>query len=162
LATTPDSLIASLGQVRWFVAIGQSIDEEGVVRLASFDEWPGPEDPRVETFIGKQQSLKDELEASFGTRRDELATLWNGIHQRVFEVAGPVVGYDAAQDAWHGPTTATWHAAWTAGLVAWCQALEHPIPDWLAQQWAWFKRGRWPAGFAALDSDGNGRGCLVL
>ncbi len=162
MTPTSESFVESLAEVHWFKAIGQPLLEDGVVHLSSCDEWPGPEDARVEAFFCKQQSFHDELEASSGTRRSELVALWDAIHRRVFEAAGPVIGYDPAQDAWHGPSTATWHAAWTAGLVAWCQALQHPVPDWLAQQWDWFRRGRWPAGFASLGKNGEGRGCLVL
>jgi hypothetical protein len=162
MTSISDPFVASLAEVRWFEAIGQPLQVEGVVRLASWSEWPGPEDPRVETFFINQQSFKDELESSLGCQRSELVALWDVIHRRVLETAGPVIGHDPTEDAWHGPSTATWHAAWTAGLLAWCQALKHPAPDWLVQQWAWFRRGRWPAGYASLDENGKGRGCLVL
>jgi len=162
MTSTTNPFVESLAQVHWFNAIGQPLQEDGVVRLSSFSEWPGPEDRRVEAFFSKQQSFRDELELSSGSQRLDLVALWDLIHRRVLETAGPVIGHDPAEDAWHGPTTATWHAAWTAGLVAWCQALQHPVPDWLAQQWAWFRRGRWPAGFASLDENGEGKGCLIL
>lgn len=142
MTSTSDSFVESLVQVRWFAAIGDPLQEEGVVRLASCREWPGPEDPRVDAFFSKHQTLKDELEASSGRMRSELVALWDVIHRLVLDTAGPVIGHDPAEDAWHGPTTATLQAAWTTGLVAWCQELEHPVPEWLAQQWAWFRRGR--------------------
>ena len=162
MVSNPDSFVAAFAEIRWFHAIGQPLLDEGVVRLASCSEWPGPEDPRVEVYFTKQQDFKDELEALLGGRRSELVAIWDAIHRRVLEIAGPVIGYDPAEDAWHGPSTATWHAASSAGLIAWCQAIEYPVPDWLAQQWAWFKKGRWPAGFASLDKNGKGIGCLVL
>jgi hypothetical protein len=162
MTSASDPFVDSLSQVPWFSAIGQPLQEKGVVRLLSVSEWPGPEAPNVDRFFSKQQSFKDELEAGFGSRRIELVALWDLIHLRVLETAGSIIGYDPTEDAWHGPTTATWHAAWTAGLVAWCHALDTTVPDWLAQQWDWFKKGRWPAGFASLDNDGNGIGCLVL
>src|SRR3974390_1829495 len=162
MPTTSDSFLASLAQVHWFAAIGQPLEDEEVVRLASCSDWPGPEDPRVQTFFTLQQSFKDELEALSGDRRSELGALWDLIHQRVLHTASAVIGYSPAEDAWHGPTTAAWPAAWTAGLIAWCQALQQPVPGWLAQQWMWFRRGRWPAGFASLDASGRGHGCLIL
>ena len=162
MPTTSDSFVASLAQVPWFRAIGQPLQDEGVVQLASFSDWPGPEEPRVETFFTRQQSFKDQLEVLSGDRHAELVALWDIIHHRVLDTAGSVIGYSPTEDAWHGPTTAAWHAAWTAGLIAWCQVLQHPAPDWLAQQWMWFRRGRWPAGFASLDASGRGHGCLIL
>jgi hypothetical protein len=162
MASSSGSFVESLAQVRWFCAIGQPLQEDGVVRLGSCSEWPGPEDPRVAAFFSEHQSFKDELESSFGSRHSELVALWDDIHLRVLGTAGPVIGYDAAEDAWHGPTAATWHAAWIAGLVAWYQAVDRPIPDSVAQQWLWFRRGRWPAGFASLDESGKGKGLLVL
>jgi hypothetical protein len=162
MAASSDPFVESLAQVRWFANIGQSLQEEGVVRLSSCSDWPGPEDSGVDAFFSEHQRFKENLEASFGSRRAELLALWDIIHSRVLEAAGPVIGLDPAEDAWHGPSTATWHAAFAAGLVAWCQALQYPVPDWLAQQWAWFGRGRWPAGFASLDENGIGRGLLVL
>lgn len=162
MATTCDSFIASLTEVPWFGAVGQPLQVDGVVRLASCSDWPGPEDPRVEAFFCDQQTFKDQLEALSGAQRAEFVALWDTIQQRVLDTAGPVIGYDPSEDAWHGPSTATWHAAWTAGLVAWCYALQYPVPDWLELQWEWFRRGRWPAGFASLDASGKGSGYLIL
>ena len=162
MSAASDPFIESLTQIRWFHATGQPLQEEGVLQLASCVDWPGPEDPRVEAFFSKQQALKDELEKLCGDHHSEMLALWDTIHRRVIETAGPVIGHNPVEDAWHGPSAATWHAAWTAGLMAWCQEVEYPIPNWLAQQWSWFIKGRWPAGFATLGKGGAGKGFLVL
>lgn len=88
-----------------------------------------------------------------GAQRGDLSALWDRVHAAVFHAASPKVPYDPREDAWHGPTTAVWQAAWTAGLIALCMKTGQRIPSDLQEQWAWFVRGHWPSGYARLDTN---------
>ena len=118
MTDSSNTFLDSLRQLPWFQNIGQPLEAEAVIRLGSWKDWTGPQDPKVEAVHLQQQAAKDELERLLGSQRDELVELWERIQEDVITRAGPVVGYNPAADAWDAPSTAVWHAAWTACLVA--------------------------------------------
>ena len=157
-----NSFIASVPQVPWFRNVSQPLEGQSVRRLDSWKDWTGPQDPKVEAVHLEQQAVREDLERALGTRREELLAVWERVEELVITAAGPVVGYDSSEDTWHAPSAAVWHAAWTACLVAWHVALGRALPRSIAEQWEWFKRGRWPAAFASIDETGRGSGWQVL
>jgi hypothetical protein len=56
--------------------------------------------------------------------------------------------FDANRDAWYGPTTCVWGAAYGSSLVAWHILLGRPIPQMIAESWRWYSEGHWPCDFA--------------
>lgn len=162
MASKIDSFATSIAQFNWFHAIGQPLLEDGVVRLDSFDDWPGPETKIVDALFVELQRFKDDLKSISGDRISELEVLWHNIYRSVIEVAGSAIKYDPKEDAWNARWAATNEGAWTAALMAWHLALDQEIPELLKEVWSWFQKGRWPAGFAVLDQNGKGKGWLVL
>ena len=154
---TLGDFLAQLEAVPWFSSIGRpTAADAGAVRMSAWEDWPGPEEPGILELSLRHQDLYDRVLAEAGDQRPALAELWEAIHAAVFQRAAPRVPYDPAGDAWHGPTTAVWQAAWTAGLIGLCLRTGRPIPLELQEQWAWFARGHWPSGYAAGCGD-NGR-----
>ena len=133
----------SLVEIPWFLRVGAPIDVN-VGRLSRWDEWPGPEDPGVAVLHVHQQSLFDDLLAA-GPAED-LEALFNRINKGVMSIASTRVPFDENQDAWHAPTTAVWHAGWTAAILALSTVTKHDLPDLVRWQWRWFLEGHWPAG----------------
>ena len=113
----------------------------------AWDDWPGPQSPLVELIHTQHQDLYDELLARSGNG-PALEAVFDRIRDRVLALAGARVPYDPAEDAWHPPSAAVWHAAWTAGLMALCISEGRTRPPELASQWMWFTRGHWPAAYA--------------
>jgi hypothetical protein len=141
--------LRQLEEISWFAKIGEPLLATSPFKqIRSWEEWPGPEEFSVEQIGYRQQSLYDELMESGDSA--ELTRLWEKIHSIVFRDAKHRVPYDEREDAWHGPTTAVWDAAWTAGLVGLHLFLQRPIPADLQQQWTWFAEGHWPC-----DWDGD-------
>jgi hypothetical protein len=146
--------LESLPRIPWFANVGKPLPPGALAKsLSCWDDWPGPEDPYVFELDARQQVLHDDILKRFEARRDDLTTLWNRVQEAVRRHASPAVPYDPEADAWHGPTSAVWQAAWTAGLMAWCSLLEYPIPPELQEQWDWFARGHWPAGYSVVWAD---------
>jgi hypothetical protein len=152
---------AALEDVRWFARIGAPTDE-GVPRLATWDDWPGPESPLVERIHLEQQELYDAIVISSAGGGAALEGVFDRIRQRVLALAGTTVPYEPNEDAWHPPTSAVWHAAWTAGLMALCISTGRTPPRALASQWEWFTRGHWPAAYSSDPPDGSAAAFVVL
>jgi hypothetical protein len=151
---TVEDFLAQLEAVPWFSNIGGTTPPDaGVERIFAWEDWPGPLEPAVDELFLRHQMLFDAIMGDAGEQRAALSALWDGIHAAVFRAATPRVPFDPKQDAWHGPTTAVWQAAWTAGLVGLCLQTGRPIPQDLLHQWAWFARGHWPSGYAAVRGD---------
>lgn len=146
-----DDFLAGLEVVPWFRNLGRPTPEDaGVERLAAWEDWAGPEEPTVVEMSLRHQELYDRIMAAVGDRRPELDELWDHIHAAVFRRATPAVPFDPAKGAWHGPTTAVWVAAWAAGLIGLCLATGRPVPPELREQWDWYARGHWPAGYSSV------------
>lgn len=152
IATTLAVFLAQLELVPWFCNLGHPIPADaGVERIFAWDEWPGPEEPAIGELHFLQQEIYDQIMAEAGEQRPAFTELWDRIHAAVFRRATSVVPFDPNRDAWYGPTTAVWHAAWTAGLVGLCLHTSRPIPPELQEQWSWFIRGHWPSGYASRE-----------
>jgi hypothetical protein len=140
-----DEFLDQLETIPWFAKLGKPIpDNQGVKRIYSWKEWPGPEDMEVSEIALRQQALYDEIMEKGQENRQSLEALWNKIEETVFSVAKDAVPYDQNKDAWYGPTAAVWHAGWTAALIGLCLQSDRPIPSELQEQWYWFLRGHWP------------------
>lgn len=151
-ASSLADFLVNLETVPWFSTISEPItDVPNVLRIRSWDEWPGPMDDGVEALNLRHGALYEEL-----VRQDSsLKVIWDQIHAAVFRRATSAVPFDSTTDAWHGPTTAVWQAAWTAGLIGLCLASGHARPEDLQRQWEWFLRGHWPCGYERIMNDGE-------
>lgn len=139
----------------WFRNIGGSISPDAAVeRISTWEDWPGPEEPSVIELGYREQSFYDEfMQAAGEDVRQRLSELWDRIHAVVFRVAAPAVPFDPKQDTWHAPTSAVWHAAWTAGLIGLCLQTGRPVPAELEEQFSWFAQGHWPCGYSKQVDD---------
>lgn len=149
---TVSCFVESLPCVPWFEQLGEEVGE-GVARIHSWDEWPGPEQEAVAALMQRGQRLYDALVESIepGGR----IALRDDVRRIVFRHATSKVPYDESRDSWHAPTAAVWHAAFTAELVAMCVHASHDVPPQIAVQWTWFQRGHWPCGYSAVPGEGE-------
>ncbi len=153
---TVGDFLAQLETVPWFCNTGRPARPDATVeRISAWEEWPGPEEPAIGELSFRHQDLYERIMAEAGQQRTALTGLWEAIHAAVFQRAASRVPYDAKQDAWHGPTTAVWQAAWTAGLIGLCLRTGRGVPPELQEQWSWYVRGHWPSGYASLGPDGR-------
>lgn len=145
---------SSLTSIPWFRCTGQPLGNLTVRFIHSWDEWPGPEDDKVSTIHFRQQALHDEILAADPSRRTELNMLFQRVSERVVILASEALSLDLSQhDAWHAPSTAVWHAGWTAGLIALCLATNRAVPTDIESQWNWFSKGRWPSALVSPDTE---------
>ena len=149
----------------WFSRLGTQADADpsGSMTswMATWDDWPGPEVHRVIELHTRQQAIFDSLFVRFPDRTKEMQELWDQIHEIVFAAATQAVPFDPTEDSWHGPTMAVWQAAWTAGLVGLHFLLNLSLPREIEEQWSWFERGHWPAGFARIGDGAEPQSYLV-
>lgn len=111
--------IAQLEQVPWFRNLGHPLPADAdVERIFAWDDWPGPEEPAILELHTQQQDFHDEIMAEAGENRPALSELWDRIHAAVFRRAPSAIPFDSNRDAWYGPTTAVWHAAWTRSCAS--------------------------------------------
>jgi hypothetical protein len=126
------AFLALLDDIQWFSSIGTGDSlSAGAMPLRRWEDWPGPEQPGVERIHYEQQAIYDSIVCEHAAHKSELLELWNTIHNKVFARAACKVPYDADADAWHGPTTAVWQAAWTSGLVGLLLYLRKAVPPLL-------------------------------
>lgn len=137
----------SLRDIRFFVNVGAP--HPVARRIESFDDWPGPEDGRVEQIHLRQQAIHDDV---IGSDPSEVQEIFDRVVRSVVIIGSNILNVPEETDAWDPRGTAVWHAAWTAGLVAVHLALQRPLPSDLAGQWAWFQQGRWPAVLVSIDT----------
>jgi len=138
-----DTFVAGLEAVPWFAAIGTTTSEPNIVAMASWDEWPGPDSAPVERVALEQQAMRDLLEQTHPDAMKDFDALVN----RILAITSRRVPFNSEEDAWQAPSTAAWHAAWTAALWAAHLKLKIQPPSALASQWRWLERGHWPAGY---------------
>lgn len=154
LGPSVSDFLEGLEAVPWFSATGRPTSPDaGVERMSAWEDWPGPEEPTIGKLSFRHQDLYDRIMAEAGKQQPELAELWDRIRAAVFRRATATVPFDPEQDAWHGPTTAVWQAAWTAGLIGLCLRTGQPVPSELQEQWAWYARGHWPSGYSHKDTE---------
>jgi hypothetical protein len=134
----------------WFLNLGEPHPRDhDVVRIHTWEEWPGPERGYGDWFGRWQAVVREQVEASEPARRAELDKLWQSIERTVVSrAAAKVPMYDPEQDAWYGPTVCVWYAAYTACLVGWHILLNRRLPERLAAEWEWYVDGRWPCDYA--------------
>jgi hypothetical protein len=142
--------LALLERVPWFLNLGKPHRwDRDVARIHSWDEWPGPEAGYGDWFGRWPAVVREAIEASERDRRAELEALWKKVHTLVFDrAAANVPLFDPKRDAWYGPTTCVWDAAYISALVAWHILLGRPIPEMIAGAWRWYSQGHWPCDFA--------------
>jgi len=152
-ARTPEEFERGLSQVEWFARLGMPSQwDSGCARISAWGHWPGPENAAVEAFALAQQDMKDRIFAGAPAAAG-LPALFDRVNTQVMAQARRCVPFDPGQDAWHAPTLCVWAAGFTAALVACVLACDWPVPDDLAEVWAWFEAGHWPSGFAAEPGD---------
>jgi hypothetical protein len=110
--------------------------------MASWEAWPGPADAGVEQLSLDLQAIKDGLERV----APDASAEWDAcVSAAVEAIAKHVPNYSAAEDTWHAPTAAVWHAAWVAVLNSTFVQRGLDVPAVVSEQMAWFTRERWPA-----------------
>jgi hypothetical protein len=129
-------------QLRLFSALGAEIDDPSVARIRSWDEWLGPEDPLVEGMAKHLQRLHDDL-----PRLPDEGE-WNRALRLVVDVVAKHVPYIEDEDAWYGPNTAAWCAAWALALEEAYIYQHQSLPAELRAQLHWFEQGHWPCALA--------------
>ena len=123
--------------------------DNAVVRIHSWEEWPGPERGFGYWFGRWQSVVREKIEEWEHVRPAELGALWKRIERFVVErAAANVPLYDPEQDAWYGPTMCVWGAAFTSCLVGWHIRLNRCLPERLACEWEWYVSGHWPCDYA--------------
>jgi hypothetical protein len=146
--TIMEDYLRQLRSIPWFSNLGKPTSQPLLHKaIHCWEEWLGPEDNAVCEMHLRQQALYDSILEGANYRRNSLEELWRTIHDIVFGVAATAVPFDPGKDAWHAPNSAVWHAAWTAGLVGFCLALNRSIPEELQMQWTCFASGHWPCGW---------------
>jgi hypothetical protein len=127
----------------WFTRVGRpSAWDDRCVRLAGWDNWPGPESEEGALFYDDQRWVDAVLDA--GGRSD-----WERIRRSVVEVAQAAVPKSEDDDDPYDPrNTCLAHAGVIAATIACFRGLGWPVPTDLHARWAWFAAGRWPCGYA--------------
>jgi hypothetical protein len=155
------AFLEDVDRIQWFARVRRPLEGSATRVLADWTEWPGPSDPLVEAIHVRQQEIHDALLAEF-EHPEEAEQEFQRVVNRVIQIAGGAVPFDEKADAWHAPTSAVWHAAWTAGLVALYQLAGRSPERDIAEQWQWFLGGRWPAAAASLDNKNVPVGFVVM
>jgi len=149
----------SLGSIRWFCRIGL-MDDDSAAHLGSWDDWPGPEAPSVQSLF---DPLSELIDRTIGlSDLPVLQAIFERVRSNVVDAASVLVPYDPNQDAWHAPTTAVWHASSLAGLMAMYVVLGIDAPPNVIVQWRWFCRGHWPAAVAGPQPQTSADRLVVL
>ena len=158
-AAGPAEFEHRLRTVPWFANLGRPSQwDRGCVRIARWDQWPGPEHPPVAAAAQAAQAIRDAAFAAVGApAAGGLRDTFDRVHALVLERARTAVPFDDDQDAWHAPTQCVWDAAYWTALVACVLACGWPVPDDLVEAWNWYAAGHWPSGFADEPGDGPGR-----
>jgi hypothetical protein len=150
IANDVNQFIRALPDVPWFLNLGEPHPRDlEVIRIYSWDDWPGPEGGWCD-WLGRYSAVvRERIEADHSARQGELDALWQKIEGTVLRLAsGNVPLFDPDEDAWHGPTTCVWSAAYTACLVSWHLLLSCPLPERVVTEWDWYAAGHWPCDFA--------------
>src|SRR5262249_32223729 len=97
MTVLPDDLdwfLACLGEVRWCSQVGQPVADPTVTQLSNWDDWPGPDDPRVSAVIMPGGEYVEELLASHRRERADLKQLYERVSKGVRAAAAKSVAYD--------------------------------------------------------------------
>ncbi|HDT5889378.1 TPA: hypothetical protein QHA87_004912 [Aeromonas dhakensis] len=150
-----ERLIDRAGKIQFFSALGAEIDDASIVRIGEWDEWPGPEDPRVEEIGLMQQSLYERV--AHATEEAK----WSRALRLMVEAAAKAVPYIEGEDASYGPNIAVWSAAWTFALEELYSSHDAPVPAEVRAQLYWYERGHWPCALIELSSTGSPKDYVV-
>ena len=140
-----DRLLARVGAIRLFSSLGGHVDDSSVSRILSWEEWPGPEEPRVESIVLTQQALHDKVVHPADEQH------WSTALDAVAKAISASIPYDATEDAYHAPTMSVWFAAWTFSLEEAFTFSNLAIPRLLTAQIYWYERGHWPCALIDLE-----------
>jgi hypothetical protein len=165
-----DQFVTGLETIPWFKRLGEpSVRDIDVLRIYSWQTWPGPENPGA-TIQAEYHSqwLEELFQSETPPPDDPLTKLWESINDKVMALARINVPYYDEEDPWYGPNAAVWQAAYVAALIG-CTLAKHgrliqvqpkrPSSQWtLENEWWWFQRGHWPCcyfwswGYTELDA----------
>ena len=155
MATPYETFLAELKTIPWFANLGKPLPDQGIQRINEWKEWGGPETEPNEVFFQGLQLLRNNCEGRHRFQKKDLKKVWDDVYGQVVKAAAEPVPYDETEDAWHAPTAAVWDAAFTAACMALFLYVNDPLPVFLEEHWAWFKKGHWHCGFAKLDDAGQ-------
>ena len=150
MASQLTDFLSDLRVIPWLKNVGQpSPLDRDVLRIYSWDEWPGPEEPGSEIQASLYLRWKEELTSD--DPQGNLPALFEEIQSEVRALARSNVAYDDNQDAWYGPNASVWAAGWLAAVIG-CRVArgksvgEYNREDqWApAAEWHWFRHGHWP------------------
>lgn len=131
-------LCARISEANLFSSLGAKIDDFNVSRISSWEDWLGPEEPLVQELASHLQFLQEGVLLSIGEPE------WNQALQLALEMATKLVPYIPGEDAWYGPNTAAWIAAWVFVLEEAYISCDVPLPAEVNAQLYWYRRGHWP------------------
>jgi hypothetical protein len=151
LRSIRDHLVSTL----LFSNCGKQITDGAPRRIWAWDEWPGPEDPKVYRIHERLQALHDEMVPLSDEQE------WQSNLDDVVDWVQDAVPYDENADAWHAPNSAAWQAAWTLLLQAWFERRGVEVPADLKAQYRWFVRGHWPCALDDPERQGDLDGYVV-
>jgi hypothetical protein len=134
--------------IKLFSSLGVDIDDAVVVRIRSWNEWVGPEDPLGLQIGMRQQTLHDAIVV----KSDE--QLWNQALRIAVGISAKSVPYAEGEDSWHAPNIAAWSAAWTFSLEEAYFSRSISVPAEVVAQLYWYERGHWPCA-VAVESSGE-------
>lgn len=140
-----DRLSIRVRGVGLFSALGEKIQDSSVIRLRSWEEWPGPEEPRVEAIGTHMQFLHDQIISA------DAEPEWNRALRITVDFAAALVPYVEEQDAWYAPNIAVWSAAWIFALEEAHVARNLPLPAEVRAQLYWYQIGHWPSSLVSLS-----------
>jgi uncharacterized protein (TIGR02996 family) len=143
------AFLEALERVPWLEHLGQPDPRDHTVsRLRDWDEWPGPEEVGCYEHGAYWQECFDALLDQAGPLREGADTFFKQLSASVRDRAKRRVPlFDAAQDAWHGPTQSVWDVSYEAGLVALYGLLGRAMPADVRRDWSWVVTGHWPCGY---------------
>ncbi len=150
-----DRLLRRVNELSLFGRIGSRPDD-AEQSIASWDEWPGPEDLSVSEIHNHQQELLD------ANLPRELSTTWSSALSSIVELSSKIIPYDKSGDIWNGPNMAAWHAAWTFSLEELLISQGVSLPPELIAQIYWFERGHWPMAWIETRSMAERNGYLIF
>lgn len=155
----PSSLLTEISSIPWFENVGKPFQDDAGRPVRGFKDWGGPERDEAEQPGLDLQAIHDEI----AQRSPAVLATWKACLDAAIAHIGPrTPGFDAAQDAWHAPTAAVWHAAWVVSLYVLLKEAGLPIPAPVLDQLEWFRRGRWPSAYSKNRSEGQRRDYLIL
>ena len=118
-------------------------------QIGSWDDWAGPEEPRVMEISTRMQRLHDQLSDS------SEEPIWQRALQTVVNHASSLVPYVEGEDAYYAPNIAVWEVAWVLALEELHLACGLTMPQSLVAQLYWYEKGHWPCQLLSLEQDNS-------